>query len=444
MVFPKIMTGLILVVAGVSNASTQLIAQQPPSAPPLWNQNSSSRKVLATTSNGVSNHRTGSRAVFTDQSQPIARPQPVKPTSTASQWTRLNDASNPAISTRRNTELTERVTSQPMDRSKEPMDSVKPVVNFQQGIPQQDIAQTQPVHHHFGETAQRSIPYVDPSQFSDVMVSSFIDQPPLNRKTTHPVVSDFPIKDVSTVDFSNVQSVDPQKVLKDGSIKFADPSKFLADSTNDANGRVSEFQQGVPSQRVSIRKTLGQSQDGTSVGQGQSAEAKRTPTLAQDQEMGAENDRQYLTVSDVNAPISPNPFQDLQQIDRSGIIQQTPQIQRAFVPANTYPELSGQNFQDHFASWTAHQFQHKPLYFEEVNLERYGNELRHQNVMSAAHFFTSAVLLPYKMGQTPPRTCISTLGRRRPGECVPYQIHKAPVSKRGLLTEGLIITALSL
>lgn len=60
-------------------------------------------------------------------------------------------------------------------------------------------------------------------------------------------------------------------------------------------------------------------------------------------------------------------------------------------------------------NWTAAQFCHNPLYFEETALERCGVE--HgccQPFISGAHFFGSVALLPWKMWQQCPRSCECT------------------------------------
>ncbi len=71
-------------------------------------------------------------------------------------------------------------------------------------------------------------------------------------------------------------------------------------------------------------------------------------------------------------------------------------------------------------SWQASAFCHQPLYFEEVNLERYGRSHKYvQPALSAAHFFCTLPALPYLMVVEPPRECIYTAGHYRPGS--PYE-----------------------
>jgi hypothetical protein len=74
--------------------------------------------------------------------------------------------------------------------------------------------------------------------------------------------------------------------------------------------------------------------------------------------------------------------------------------------------------------WKASGLCHKPLYFEQVQMERYGHSWGPilDPVMSGAHFFTTFPILPYKMGLMTPNECVYTLGYYRPGSCAPYMV----------------------
>lgn len=74
-------------------------------------------------------------------------------------------------------------------------------------------------------------------------------------------------------------------------------------------------------------------------------------------------------------------------------------------------------------AWISPVFYHKPLYFEQPNLERYGNGTKRwlQPVASSVHFFGAIPLLPYKMLTQHPCEKHYTLGNRRPGNCNPVQ-----------------------
>ncbi|HIQ21055.1 MAG TPA: hypothetical protein EYH34_07460 [Planctomycetes bacterium] len=90
-------------------------------------------------------------------------------------------------------------------------------------------------------------------------------------------------------------------------------------------------------------------------------------------------------------------------------------------------------------TWKASALCHKPVYFEDVHLERYGHSWGPipQPLMSAAHFFLNVPVLPYAMGLCTPNECVYTLGYYRPGSCAPYLIDPLPLSVRaGLFQAG--------
>ena len=89
-------------------------------------------------------------------------------------------------------------------------------------------------------------------------------------------------------------------------------------------------------------------------------------------------------------------------------------------------------------TWTASGLCHKPLYFEDVQLERYGHMVGPfvQPLASAAHFFLTFPILPYKMGLETPNECMYSLGYYRPGDCAPYLFDPIPLSVRGALFEA--------
>jgi hypothetical protein len=102
-------------------------------------------------------------------------------------------------------------------------------------------------------------------------------------------------------------------------------------------------------------------------------------------------------------------------------------------PGNDYPcecRLEGETFQPRrFASttftWKAAGYCHKPLYF-----------------VSAAHFFVTLPVLPYKMGVELPWECVYPLGYYRPGSCAPWTVPAVPISIRGFAVEAATITGL--
>ena len=92
--------------------------------------------------------------------------------------------------------------------------------------------------------------------------------------------------------------------------------------------------------------------------------------------------------------------------------------------------------------WKSSSACHKPLYFEQVAAERHGHSVGPvlQPLVSGAHFFTSVVVLPYKMGLQTPNECVYVLGHYRPGSCAPQTLPGVPISLRaGLFQAGAVV-----
>ncbi len=107
-----------------------------------------------------------------------------------------------------------------------------------------------------------------------------------------------------------------------------------------------------------------------------------------------------------------------------------------------YEQFIGRNFIPSTVQWTASGACHKPLYFEQVQLERYGHEAGPvlQPLVSTVHFFGNIAVLPYKMGIHPPGECQYSLGYFRPGNCAPYMMQPIPWSLRGALMQAGAVT----
>jgi len=74
--------------------------------------------------------------------------------------------------------------------------------------------------------------------------------------------------------------------------------------------------------------------------------------------------------------------------------------------------------------WEAPALCHRPLYFEDINLERHGYKVPLiQPALSAAHFFGRVPLLPYMMVSEGRLNCQYTLGHYRPGDYAPYSLY---------------------
>jgi hypothetical protein len=105
---------------------------------------------------------------------------------------------------------------------------------------------------------------------------------------------------------------------------------------------------------------------------------------------------------------------------------------------------SGRSWEQTTFLWKASALCHKPLYFEDPQLERYGHSFPPccQPLISGAHFFTRLPVLPYCMGVEPPMECIYSLGHYRPGSCAPYMFEPIPISYRGALFQaGAVVGA---
>jgi hypothetical protein len=105
-------------------------------------------------------------------------------------------------------------------------------------------------------------------------------------------------------------------------------------------------------------------------------------------------------------------------------------------------EVAERMFADSVLTWKASGLCHKPLYFEDVQLERYGHEWGPvvQPALSTVRFFGDLAVLPYKMGIHPPNECQYALGYYRPGECAPWTRGPVPISLRGALSQAAFVT----
>jgi hypothetical protein len=96
------------------------------------------------------------------------------------------------------------------------------------------------------------------------------------------------------------------------------------------------------------------------------------------------------------------------------------------------PPFKPRCFPEMVYAWKASNLCHKPLYFEQPAVERYGHALPPviQPLASGAHFFVDVLLLPYHMGLELPQECVYSLGYYRPGSCAPFHIDGFPISAR--------------
>ncbi len=95
------------------------------------------------------------------------------------------------------------------------------------------------------------------------------------------------------------------------------------------------------------------------------------------------------------------------------------------------------------AVWKSPDICYGPLYFEESNLERFGARFPVlQPGISAAHFFSSTVWLPYSMGRQPACDCYYSAGYGRPGNSYCYRARRPVWSLKGATFQSLLVTGL--
>lgn len=92
-------------------------------------------------------------------------------------------------------------------------------------------------------------------------------------------------------------------------------------------------------------------------------------------------------------------------------------------------------------AWEATKFAHRPLYFEDPTLERYGHTLPPylQPFTSIGKFGAQVVFLPYQMAIAPPCSDVSPLGWYAPGDYVPFRLFQPPLSAKGAAVEAATI-----
>jgi hypothetical protein len=105
-------------------------------------------------------------------------------------------------------------------------------------------------------------------------------------------------------------------------------------------------------------------------------------------------------------------------------------------------QIAARVYEPTTVAWKASGLCHKPLYFEEIQLERSGHEYGPiiQPAISSVHFFKNIAFLPYKMGINPMTECQYTLGHYRPGNCAPWSIEPIPLSLRGAAAQAKVVT----
>ncbi len=93
--------------------------------------------------------------------------------------------------------------------------------------------------------------------------------------------------------------------------------------------------------------------------------------------------------------------------------------------------------------WKSPDLCYGPLYFEEVNLERFGGRFPiMQPAISAVHFVGNTIRLPYSMGLQSPHHCYYSAGYGRPGNQYCYQCERPVWSLKAGTFQALLVTGL--
>ena len=154
------------------------------------------------------------------------------------------------------------------------------------------------------------------------------------------------------------------------------------------------------------------------------------------------DDYQLPQLANVRDPIALAPLSTIYQNDPSNLLKKRSPHQEAYMANHmSYANLAGTMPIPAAAHWVAPNFYHRPLLFEETNLERYGNKRCFQPLRSAAHFFGTIPVLPYKLGKHGCRYRDYTLRHHRPGDCVPYEVDRFQFDVHGGFWQALVTAA---
>ncbi len=216
-------------------------------------------------------------------------------------------------------------------------------------------------------------------------------------------------------------------------ILVIDPLKYLVEKTPIGGRAVIESSQFMSPEKFRIPL-----QDSV-LGDKPVAEAKQGVGDNPQQEESFDSS---FSISSVVDPIPAVPFARLKQADVNGMFPK--KVDQTLIDGDNlnYSSLTLNPSVPSSKSWVAPNFVHRPLYFEDVQLERYGNARRFQSVASGMKFFSTIPILPYKIGCDLPGECQYTLGFGRPGNCMPYDLYRRPIDYRGLLNQGLWTSAI--
>ena len=152
-------------------------------------------------------------------------------------------------------------------------------------------------------------------------------------------------------------------------------------------------------------------------------------------------------LANVDDPIGFIPLGRLAQADPSNLLtpllpSQPNQPYLISVDQVSYANLSGTQPRSLCTCWQPTNFYHRPLLFEDANLERYGNHFRFQNLASTARFLGTIPILPYKIGSRGLNHRVYNLQYERPGDCVPSTVDDFTFDRRGGFWQALATAAI--
>ena len=119
------------------------------------------------------------------------------------------------------------------------------------------------------------------------------------------------------------------------------------------------------------------------------------------------------------------------------------QLFRQFGERRDYMQV-GDEWLDESVYLEAARFCHQPLYFEELNLERYGTSRRPllQPIISGARFFATVPALPYLMTVERPGACCCREGECPAGRPAPWHRELPPLRLDAAAVTGLVATGM--
>jgi hypothetical protein len=112
-------------------------------------------------------------------------------------------------------------------------------------------------------------------------------------------------------------------------------------------------------------------------------------------------------------------------------------------PAAKGERHAGRNWGPQAIAMVAPNICYKPLYFEDVNTERYGwSVCIFQPAISAAKFYADLAFLPYHMTIDPPCSCEYPYGYALPGDRVPFYCYKPKIDGCATWVEAAVVVGL--